>query len=493
MPQYSDIPAGFSPVAQQQYSDVPPGFSVAEQQQPKTQTEGAFRRFMAREAQGLKRGAQLSGNIVAQAVGALPLMAADFGVAVRNLGENVIAGDPPFELDRELPSQMYRRGLEGIGATTTPKGFAENAVNLVGQAVVGSRLPVPSVAKPAPANFVPARQQALEAANRAGYVVPPATARPDSVLAGFAEGAAGKLTTAQRAASANQSVTNRLAAQAVGMADDGTVTREGLETIRAEAGAAHEALRNFGREIASDTEYRVGISEAVRSIESAANKFPALVSDKILKVSQQLAQPRFSADEAVGAIRLLRGEADTAYRAGNGELGKAYRSLSNTFEGLVERNLARSGEGTELLENFRNARELIAKTYSIQNAMRGENVDAQALGRALDRGKYLSGTLRQIAQFAQRFPKAARVTPATESLPPYSPIDIWTMAASGAAGAASGHPAAFLPMAYSAGRPLLRNFLLSPAGQSALVNGVPQNALQATAGALPPVVNALRQ
>src|SRR3990167_8856437 len=62
--------------------------------QSPTQTEGAFRRFLSREAQGLKRGAQLSGNMAAQAVGALPLMAADFGVAARNVGENVIAGDP---------------------------------------------------------------------------------------------------------------------------------------------------------------------------------------------------------------------------------------------------------------------------------------------------------------------------------------------------------------------------------------------------------------
>jgi hypothetical protein len=286
-------------------------------------------------------------------------------------------------------------------------------------------------------------------------------------------------------------VTNRLAAQAVGLADDGTVTREGLEAIRAEAGAAHEALRNFGADIVSDTQYRVGISQAVQSIQSAANKFPALVSQKILTIAQQLEQPRFSADESVSAIRLLRGEADEAYRAGNGELGRAYRGLANSFEGLVERNLERSG-GSELLHRFRDARELIAKTYSIQNAMKGDNIDAQALGRALDKGKYLSGNLRAIAQFAQNFPKAARVGPAMESLPAYSPLDYLAIASSITASGLTDHPAALLPAIYAAGRPAIRNFLLSPTGQNLVVNGVPTNALARGAGASVPLINALR-
>lgn len=459
-------------------------------EQPKTQTESALRRFLSSQ----KRGAQLAGNIVTQAIGAMPLMAADFGVAVRNVGENVMAGDPVFQKDYELPSEMYRRGLEQAGVATQPKGFAENTVNLVGQAVLGSRLPVPSIKDPAPANFVPPAQQALQAANRAGYTVPPATARPQSSIAGMAEGAAGKLTTAQRASAANQAVTNRLAGQAVGIMDDGSVSREALQVIRSEAGKAHEAIRNFPGQIASDTRFRVELADAVRSFSRTAAQIPALAQDDVLKVAQGLEQPRFDPDVAVDAISLLRDRADVAYRGGDKTLGRAYRALSDAFEGLVERRLSESGEqGKGLVDAFRSARELIAKTYTIESALKGENVDAQALARALDKGRYLSGTLRQIAQFAQNFPKAARVAPATESLPPYSPIDIWTMAASGAAGAASGQPAAFLPLAYSAGRPFLRNYLLSPAGQQLLVNGVPQNALQATAGALPPVANALRQ
>jgi len=457
-------------------------------------TEGAFRRFLSREAQGLKRGAQLSGNMVTQAVGALPLMAADFGVALRNVGENVIAGDPILQKDYEFPSEMYRRGLEGAGVTTQPKGFAENAVNLVGQAVMGSRLPVPSVRNPAPANFVPPAQQALQAANRSGYVVPPATARPGSTLAGAAEGAAGKLTTAQRAAAANQSVTNRLAGQAVGIMDDGTVSRDALQAIRSEAGKAHEALRSFPGQITADTQFRVELASSVRSFANTAKQIPALAQDDVLKIAHGLEQPRFDPDVAVDAISLLRDRADVAFRGGDRTLGRSYRALSDAFEGLVERRLTDAGpQGKGLVDAFRDARQLIAKTYTVEGALRGENVDAQALARALDKGKYLSGTLRQIGQFAQRFPKAARVAPATESLPMYSPLDYVTGGASLAAGAMSGQPSAYLPFLYAAGRPALRNFLLSPSGQGLMVNGVPQNALRQTAAASAPVINALRE
>lgn len=449
-----------------------------------------------------KRGLGRTARMGAEAVGALPMMAADMGVSARNLIEGPLPGGNyltgPFR--HEPASSMYQRGLDEIGLPRA-QGVGEKVVDVAGQMVMGSRLPVPSINNPAPANFVSPANQALQQASRAGYVVPPATARPNSSIAGVAEGAAGKLTTAQAASAANQSVTNRLAAQAVGIADDGTVSREALSAIRTEAGRAHEALRNFPGPIVSDTAYRVAITDATRSLEKVANQLPALAQKDLLNIAKGLEQPRFDPDVAVDAIRLLRDRADTAYRAGDGTVGRAYRALSDAFEGLVERRLTASGpQGAELVQNFRSARELIAKTYTIEGALKGENVNAQALASALDKGRYLSGTLRQIGQFAQNFPKAARVIPATESLPPYSPLDMFAIASSlGGGGVASlmtDHPAAaaaYLPAIYAASRPAIRNFLLSPAGQRMLVNGMPSNALAPVAGAAAPTINALRE
>ena len=452
------------------------------------------RALMSQIGVDVKHGLGRTARMGAETVAALPLMAADFGVAVRNLGENVVAGRPPLGLTRELPSQQYARGLDQLGLPR-PKGVVERVGDVVGQAVLGARLPVPSAGgNQVPANFNAATQRTLENANRAGYVIPPATARPRSTAASMAEGAAGKLSTGQLASSMNQRVTNRLAGQAVGIMDDGTVSREALQTIRAEAGKAHEALRSFPGQLVSDTRFRVELADAVKSFSNTAAQIPALAQDDVLAIAKGLEQPRFDPGVAVDAISLLRDRADIAYRSGDRTLGRAYRGLSDAFEGLVERRIVASGpQGAGLISEFRNARQLIAKTYSIENALRGQNVDAQALARTLDKGKYLSGTLRQIAEFAQKFPKAARVTPATESLPMYSPLDYLAMGASTAAAGTTGDLRALIPALYAGGRPLLRNFLLSPAGQSLVVNGIPQNALGAAAGAAPPVINALRR
>src|SRR3990167_9566962 len=458
----------------EKYAPAPPP-ALQGQEQPKTQTEGALNRFMTAQ----KRGAGLSGRMVAELVGGIPMMAADLGVGARNL----IQGR-----DYELPSSMYRRGLDQI--FPKPQGLAENAVNIGGPMIMGSRIPMPQISNPAPANFVPQSQQALQAANRSGYVIPPATARPNSYVAGTAEGAAGKISTGQRAAAMNQGVTNRLANQAIGLSDDGTLSPAVLDTIRAEAGKAHQAIRGFSQPIVSDTQYRVDHAAAIRSLQNVADKFPAMAQREILNIADNMNQPRFDADSAVDAISLLRDKASTAYRAGDKTLGGSYRALSDAFEGLIERRLEQGGAG-ELVQNFRDARQLIAKTYSIQRSLRVENVDAASLARALDKGKYLSGTLRQIGQFAQKFPKAARVGPATESLPPYSPLDMLAIGSSVAGGLMSNHPAAYLPAIYAAGRPAMRNFLLSPAGQSLTVNGLPAGAAPAMAGASIPAVNAL--
>ena len=83
----------------------------------------------------------------------------------------------------------------------------------------------------------------------------------------------------------------------------------------------------------------------------------------------------------------------------------------------------------------------------------------------------MTGPMREAAEFAARFPKAAQPIEGMGSLPQTSPLD-WV--AGGAMSAATANP---LLMAGVAARPLARAAALSEPVQNRLVQGPTQNAL----------------
>jgi hypothetical protein len=145
------------------------------------------------------------------------------------------------------------------------------------------------------------------------------------------------------------------------------------------------------------------------------------------------------------------------------------QDLESTLEGY-----AQSLGLDELLPALREARTRIAKTYSVEAALNPTTgaVDARKLAGQLAKGKPLSGELKQAAEFAARFPKAAQTVEGMGSLPQTSPLD-WIPA--GALSMATSNP---LMMLGVGARPAARALSLSPLVQNRLVQGQP-TALQA--------------
>lgn len=326
-----------------------------------------------------------------------------------------------------------------------------------------------------------ARDQVLKAAQDAGYVVPPTQANP-SLTNKALEGLAGKLTTAQRASQKNQAITDKLVRQALGLPKDEPITRETLSALRQNAGEAYEAVKGIGR-IKSDAAYIKALDSIKSRFEGAAKDFPALAKPQITDMVESLKSPSFGADSAIDATRILRDSADTAYRTGDKALGKAYRSASDALESLLERNLTKIGQ-PQLLDRFISARQLIAKTYSVENALNDATgkITASKLAGQLAKGKPISGDLKLVGQFAQAFPKAAQDVQKMGSLPGISPLDYGLAAITGTAGAASGNaPVALVGLA----RPLTRGGILSGPYQSLMARpNYSTGLLQAAQGAL---------
>ena len=109
------------------------------------------------------------------------------------------------------------------------------------------------------------------------------------------------------------------------------------------------------------------------------------------------------------------------------------------------------------MQGLRNARTLIAKTYSVERALNPTtgSLDAQTLAKLAKKG-VLTGGLKASADLATAFPKAAQPVERMGSLPQLSPLD-W--AAAGTMGAATG----FSPVAATGlvARPLARAAALS--------------------------------
>lgn len=95
------------------------------------------------------RAAALTARTGANLVAGIPLMAADFGMAVRDVAENVVAGRPTFQKNREYASEMFQRGMSDIGVPEHETAV-EKVSDFAGQVLLGSRLPVPGVRNPAP-------------------------------------------------------------------------------------------------------------------------------------------------------------------------------------------------------------------------------------------------------------------------------------------------------------------------------------------------------
>lgn len=398
------------------------------------------------------------GNVpqVARAVGQLPSFARATGQQAA-IGGTLGYGLTPDQQNRE---QAGVYGTVFGGATPT----IEKGIRAVGNFLRGTS---PSQGT----------MQAAREAQEAGYVIPPTQVKP-SLVNRLLEGSAGKISTAQNASFKNQQVTNQLAARSLGLPEDVVITPDVLTNIRTTAGKAYENLGATGT-VKTSPKFIQALDEIkpYKDAVQAAKDFPTADKSPIIGVIDELKQKSFDVNSAISKINVLRNDADIAYRAGNKDLGKANKEASKVLENTIENYLANTKQ-TDLLQKFKDARQLIAKTYSVENALNQTTgaIDAKKLAAQLAKGKPLSGELKQSAQFAQAFPTAAQTTERMGSIPQTSPLDLYASLGLGTAGLYGGDAqTGALGFATGAIRPALRSAALSKPVQNRLTNQQMQN------------------
>lgn len=390
-----------------------------------------------------------------------------------DLGKGLVrAVGYPFEKLAELGNAQGEKTAEKTGSPAVGAGVntAIQALPLVlgrvapGEGVAASAAKANALRlKNAPADT------AVATAKDAGYVLPPTQANP-SIWNKIVEGFGGKIKTAQDASLKNQEVTNGLVRQGLGLAEDAPLNAKTLSDVRKTAGRQYENVRGAGT-VTADSVYLKDLDSIAAPFERAAKDFPDAARKDIIDAVKAARRDSFEASSAVDQISILRDKADTAYRASDKKLGKAYKDIADSMEEQLGRHLEESGYPMEALQKFRDARQTIAKTYTVQKHLNETtgSVDAVGLANDLKRspGK-LSGDIKTAAEFGRSFPKAAN-TPEKVGGVPMSPLDHAFSLSSIAGAVASGHPMLALAALAPYARPLARKMMTSEGYQNTFV------------------------
>jgi hypothetical protein len=245
----------------------------------------------------------------------------------------------------------------------------------------------------------------LKAGLDAGYVVPPSSVNP-SFVNNVKESISGKIATAQVASSKNQQVTDGLVRKALGLADDAPLSVEALSKYRADMHATgYGPLRQLGP-VPADQQFATDLASVAQKY-TGKGTIPAIEKTEINDLVKAHQSTGFDAGDAVDAIKVLREDAKDAYRVGNSALGGAKKAIADAYEGALERALP---PGSDILTNYQAARQNIAKSFTVEDALKEGTgaVDARKLAAALQKGTPLSGELLTAARFANAFPKATQ-------------------------------------------------------------------------------------
>ncbi len=308
-----------------------------------------------------------------------------------------------------------------------------------------------------------ARDTTVGEAQAAGYVFPPDQINP-SMLNRALVGLSGKASTAQGAAIKNQEVTNELAKKALGIPESVPLTKETLSQVRGIAGEAYKVLKGFGP-VKADDEFGAAIQGVTGEYRALLHDFPSQRNAAIDSLIEDLGRPQFNSASAVELVKRLRSDGRANLKAfddpAKKALGQVQMGAQGAIEDLLDRNLQATGNG-EFLQVFRNARAMIAKTHTVEDALEESTgkIVAGKIGKEYGKGRPLTGELATIGKMAQAFPKS--VQNINTSMPGLSPLDYMGGILTGsAAGGTAG-------LATAMARPIARGALLSGPYQKAM-------------------------
>lgn len=346
-------------------------------------------------------GWRLGGAVTGTAPIALTGSGGLLGVAGRGAVSGGLISQASFAKDSNTRSKNAAAGVIGgaIGGAAG-KGLttlASKATDKISSNAVNKVLDAP-------------RNQLAKDAKAAGYTIPPSYSNPNFLNKSLAK-IAGEADLAKIASSKNQDITNILVKQSLGLPINKPLTEASLQGVRQQASQAYDVVRSLGK-IKADQSFTNDVKNIIKPYEDLAKDFPLKVSNDVIKAINQVkpVNGEFEASAAIHAIRSLREVAKKAFKADDVDLGRATKAAAEALEKQLDRAVGNSSLSNNAIANFKNARSLIAKTHTIEDAMdEVGDVSANKLASMLGKGVPLTSELKQAAQFASVYPQLNNV------------------------------------------------------------------------------------
>lgn len=341
----------------------------------------------------------------------------------------------PSESTKETALNVGLGGFLGAGGQKLAQGLAGSAQRRASNEAA-------MLASQKQQNMI--RDETLREANKLGLVVPQSAVNPTRGTQ-VMEGVAGKAALGQEISAGNQKAVNAAARRHVGLPENAAISEGALKDIRYKAAQPY-------RDIAE-------------------------IHPSAAKGLEELKEARFNAAEQ---WKFYARSGDPAAREKAQAFGKTAQRIENTFE-----ELAKTTDKPNLLKNLREGRELIAKTYDVDRALNVAtgDISAKILGRAVDKGRPISGELKTVGKFAEAFPKSVQDAAGLPAAG-VSALDPMAAAALGILGGSAFGPAGLLAAATPYARNLVRTNMVGNLSKGVLPS-YEQSALRRGMLALP--------
>jgi hypothetical protein len=255
-------------------------------------------------------------------------------------------------------------------------------------------------------------EKAIAKSQEKGFMVNPSQANP-SILNKVLNSLGGKYID-EKIAEKNADVVNKKARSAMGLPETADLDEAAFQSYRSAQSAKYARLKDYKTPFELDDTFKGEIRDLDKAFRAIKENTPELYDNTALETLRaSLSEPKNPAhpgkltDEAVVDIsRQLRAEATKTLKNPTSTpkdqfTALAKRDAANAMEDLLERHLEKSGQ-TQLLKDYKEGRKGLALSHDVEDAtnLTTGNVDPQVLRRLMEKGRPLSGDLKDIAQAA---------------------------------------------------------------------------------------------